>query len=367
MGPGLHAIEASPRRSRHRPRGQALWAHGTACPSRAAPPGTLQDGPMPGPTRLCERSACGILSGRSSRQRVTASMAPDGDRCNRDERTNDMDTGDPGVGEARTETAQRARPDRGTRRSAQGCVRLDDAGVDPPEDAWRRGEGGPPPHPEGEPRRVRAGGRPRSDRDPRGPGNRPAPGSRPAPPRSGWRSHRSPTTAARRRSWHSTSPTPRGPDILVQASGDAHLSNFGLFASPERTLVFDANDFDETLPGPWEWDVKRLAASVIIAGRANGFSAATNREATMADGAPAIASGWPLRRDAASSRSSTRRSPPTTSSRAGRSVRTPSGRGRIEPPAGASRRSSRRLVDATACAPSSSLTDDRRRTSGHPR
>ncbi len=69
---------------------------------------------------------------------------------------------------------------------------------------------------------------------------------------------------------------------MVQASGDAHLSNFGLFASPERMLVFDANDFDETLPGPWEWDVKRLAASVIIAGRANGFPAAANREATMA-------------------------------------------------------------------------------------
>jgi uncharacterized protein (DUF2252 family) len=75
--------------------------------------------------------------------------------------------------------------------------------------------------------------------------------------------------------------TPRT-DIIVQASGDAHLSNFGLFASPERTLVFDANDFDETLPGPWEWDVKRLAASIVIAGRANGFSAAQNREATMA-------------------------------------------------------------------------------------
>ncbi len=75
--------------------------------------------------------------------------------------------------------------------------------------------------------------------------------------------------------------TPRT-DIIVQACGDAHLSNFGLFASPERTLVFDTNDFDETLPGPWEWDVKRLAASIIIAGRANGFSAAANRAATMA-------------------------------------------------------------------------------------
>jgi uncharacterized protein (DUF2252 family) len=70
-------------------------------------------------------------------------------------------------------------------------------------------------------------------------------------------------------------------DIIVQACGDAHLSNFGLFASPERTLVFDANDFDETLPGPWEWDVKRLAASVVIAGRANGFSADVNRGAAM--------------------------------------------------------------------------------------
>ncbi|HEY6570450.1 MAG TPA: DUF2252 domain-containing protein [Candidatus Limnocylindrales bacterium] len=70
--------------------------------------------------------------------------------------------------------------------------------------------------------------------------------------------------------------------IQVQICGDAHLSNFGLFASPERTLVFDANDFDETLPGPWEWDVKRLAASMVIAGRANGFSASVNRDATMA-------------------------------------------------------------------------------------
>ncbi len=75
--------------------------------------------------------------------------------------------------------------------------------------------------------------------------------------------------------------TPRT-DIIVQASGDAHLSNFGLFASPERRMVFDANDFDETLPGPWEWDVKRLAASIVIAGRANGFSAAQSRVATMA-------------------------------------------------------------------------------------
>lgn len=60
--------------------------------------------------------------------------------------------------------------------------------------------------------------------------------------------------------------------LTVQLCGDAHLSNFGLFASPERALVFDLNDFDETLPGPFEWDVKRLAASIAVAARANGCS-----------------------------------------------------------------------------------------------
>ncbi|HEY5097288.1 MAG TPA: DUF2252 family protein, partial [Acidimicrobiales bacterium] len=60
--------------------------------------------------------------------------------------------------------------------------------------------------------------------------------------------------------------------LQVQLCGDAHLSNFGGFASPERDLIFDVNDFDETLPGPWEWDVKRLAASLAIAGRNRGFS-----------------------------------------------------------------------------------------------
>jgi uncharacterized protein (DUF2252 family) len=59
--------------------------------------------------------------------------------------------------------------------------------------------------------------------------------------------------------------------LRVQACGDAHLSNFGAFAAPDRRLVFDLNDFDETLPGPWEWDVKRLAASFAIAGRESGF------------------------------------------------------------------------------------------------
>ncbi len=61
--------------------------------------------------------------------------------------------------------------------------------------------------------------------------------------------------------------------LTVQCCGDAHLSNFGVFASPERRLVFDINDFDETLPGPWEWDVKRLAVSMLIAARDNGYAA----------------------------------------------------------------------------------------------
>src|SRR5947207_4488915 len=59
--------------------------------------------------------------------------------------------------------------------------------------------------------------------------------------------------------------------LRVQLCGDAHLSNFGGFGAPDRDLVFDLNDFDETLPGPWEWDVKRLAASIEIAGRARNF------------------------------------------------------------------------------------------------
>ena len=68
--------------------------------------------------------------------------------------------------------------------------------------------------------------------------------------------------------------------LRVQLCGDAHLANFGGFASPERTLVFDINDFDETLPGPFEWDVKRLAASFEVAGRSNGHATA-DREAVQ--------------------------------------------------------------------------------------
>jgi uncharacterized protein (DUF2252 family) len=66
--------------------------------------------------------------------------------------------------------------------------------------------------------------------------------------------------------------------LSVQACGDAHLSNFGIFGSAERRLVFDINDFDETLPGPWEWDVKRLAASMEVAARVNGFPGKKRRQ-----------------------------------------------------------------------------------------
>jgi uncharacterized protein (DUF2252 family) len=75
--------------------------------------------------------------------------------------------------------------------------------------------------------------------------------------------------------------TPRS-GLDVQVCGDAHLANFGLFASPERHLVFDLNDFDETTRGPWEWDVKRLATSIEIAGRANDNPTRVRRDAVLA-------------------------------------------------------------------------------------
>src|SRR5258706_1394479 len=79
---------------------------------------------------------------------------------------------------------------------------------------------------------------------------------------------------------HALAATPRS-GLTVQCCGDAHLSNFGVFASAERRLMFDINDFDETLPGPWEWDVKRLAASIVVAGRTMGFTREMNRQAVV--------------------------------------------------------------------------------------
>ena len=80
--------------------------------------------------------------------------------------------------------------------------------------------------------------------------------------------------------------------LVAQVCGDAHLSNFGVFASPERQLMFDINDFDETLPGPWEWDLKRLAASFEIAGRDRSFPAAKRREIVLAGAAEYRARMW---------------------------------------------------------------------------
>jgi uncharacterized protein (DUF2252 family) len=76
--------------------------------------------------------------------------------------------------------------------------------------------------------------------------------------------------------------TTPSPGLPAQLCGDAHLSNFGAYASPERELVFDINDFDETLRGPFEWDVKRLGASFVVAGRDNGFTRKQCRKTTLA-------------------------------------------------------------------------------------
>lgn len=79
--------------------------------------------------------------------------------------------------------------------------------------------------------------------------------------------------------------------IMVQACGDCHLANFGGFASPERVLVFDINDFDETFPGPWEWDIKRLGASLILAAR-DGVSTKQWRIRLRGRQLPLIVSEW---------------------------------------------------------------------------
>jgi uncharacterized protein (DUF2252 family) len=79
---------------------------------------------------------------------------------------------------------------------------------------------------------------------------------------------------------HDLSGTPQT-GLRVQLGGDAHLSNFGVFGTPERREVFDLNDFDETLPGPWEWDLKRLAVSLVVAGRCNRLSRSQCRRAAL--------------------------------------------------------------------------------------
>ena len=88
-----------------------------------------------------------------------------------------------------------------------------------------------------------------------------------------WRSRRSPSSAEPRCPWRATSPTPRAPAWSRRSAGTPTCPTSGCSPPRSVSLVFDINDFDETLPGPWEWDVKRLAASLEIAARDNGFSA----------------------------------------------------------------------------------------------
>ena len=122
------------------------------------------------------------------------------------------------------------------------------------------------------PRRVDAGCRPTGRRRRRStPRTRAASRTSSRSASAGCSPRRSRSCADRRRSWPPTSRRRRRIGSKAQLCGDAHLANFGVFASPERRLVFDVNDFDETYRGPWEWDLKRLAASVVVAARENGF------------------------------------------------------------------------------------------------
>ena len=214
------------------------------------------------------------------------------------------------------------------------------------------GQGRPEARPARQPRGLRAAAGPRPDRDPRGAGGGPAPRASSRCATSGWRSRPfayyrgTPAVMA-----FDLAGTPRT-DIEVQASGDAHLSNFGLFASPERTLVFDANDFDETLPGPWEWDVKRLAASMVIAGGPT-VSAPRRTAWRRWPRSAATGSGWTGTPACGCSTSGTRRSRTADLREAAVATGLLTGR------SGATRRqvlwrpSSPRLAPGTACAPSS--------------
>ena len=99
---------------------------------------------------------------------------------------------------------------------------------------------------------------------------------------------------------HGRRPGRQSDDRLASATcGDCHLLNFGVYATPERNLIFDINDFDETLPGPWEWDVKRLATSFVIASRHNGFAAGESPGGGAGDGAQLPSADDSIRRDAA--------------------------------------------------------------------
>ena len=127
-------------------------------------------------------------------------------------------------------------------------------------------------------RRARPAG---PGRPARGAGGRPGRRSSCPSATGGCSSRPARSTAAARCSWRRTWPRPPDTGVNAQLCGDAHLMNFGLYQSPGAALVFDINDFDETLPGPWEWDVKRLAASFEIAARDHGFAAQGRRSIVL--------------------------------------------------------------------------------------
>ena len=121
--------------------------------------------------------------------------------------------------------------------------------------------------PRSDPGRLRAAAGPRPARHPAGAAREPPAEPDRPPGRADERERRSRSTAARPRSRPPTSPRVPTTGAEVVICGDAHLSNFGIYRSPENSMVFDINDFDESTVGPWEWDVKRLLASVVLAGR----------------------------------------------------------------------------------------------------
>ena len=127
----------------------------------------------------------------------------------------------------------------------------------------------------------------------------------------------------------------------VQLCGDAHLSNFGAFAAPDRRLVFSINDFDETLPGPFEWDVKRLVASFAVAGRDRGFDAKQRRSINRAVDALVPGGDQGARRACATSTSGT---PASTWTRSPRWRRSRRPRSSASASSATSRRRSRRTA-----------------------
>ena len=143
-------------------------------------------------------------------------------------------------------------------------------------------------------------------------------GAAPGPVRAHGRNRRSRSSGAAPRSWRADLATGPVTGMQVEACGDAHVGNFGKFATPGRSLIFDINDFDETLPGPWEWDVKRLAASMHVVALGSAPSAARRATASSKPRCAPTGSTWPRRPRSARSTSGTPARTSVTSSRTSR-------------------------------------------------